>query len=457
MAKKVVAAASTASATVILYSLFAVFSLLRDIDGFYAEMMDEVDDFKKIANDAWGSMQLVQRVVPKREFGTIFGREKRYIGSFRAPQCQCGPQSQGCPPGPPGPSGQAGTPGEVGASGEDGKRGAPGVSLVYDSGNNGCIQCPIGPPGPPGPNGPVGFPGKDGQSGLPGSGGARGRPGAPGPSGDQGHPGTPGGVGLPGSPGQPGVRYLPSPGTKGPPGARGLLGNPGSEGRRAEPGESGPQGVGGLPGTSGTPGSDGLRGPQGPPGPPGPDASYCPCPVRSSRRYRNPVNYPFALLLTFGSCALCLQYPQHVQRILHKTAHTSEPIDPNRKLPCCKDESGGGICRSMMNSDGRAFRKRCETEPDFSLVVCCKSCNSLGTPYRERAKTFLQPAANNTNCFDRMSEGFCRRFEKNAEVSNRRRWTCDTQNVRLAFRVCRATCGFCHLDWGNAPESQVCL
>uniref|UniRef100_A0A1I7YW17 ShKT domain-containing protein n=1 Tax=Steinernema glaseri TaxID=37863 RepID=A0A1I7YW17_9BILA len=164
------------------------------------------------------------------------------------------------------------------------------------------------------------------------------------------------------------------------------------------------------------------------------------------------------LLVVLVPLALGLQYPQHVQRILHKVMRTLPVVDPNRRLPCCKDESGGGICRSLMNSNARVFQKRCETEPDFSLVVCCKACNSLGTPYRERAQKFLQPSANNTNCFDRMGQGFCQRFEKSGETSSsRQRWSCDTQNVRLAFRVCRATCGFCHLDWRNAPISQVCL
>ncbi|TKR80240.1 hypothetical protein L596_014344 [Steinernema carpocapsae] len=164
------------------------------------------------------------------------------------------------------------------------------------------------------------------------------------------------------------------------------------------------------------------------------------------------------LLASLVPLFVCIRYPQHVEKILQKTVHTSEPVvDSTRKLPCCKDESGGGICRSMMNSDGRAFKRRCENEPDFSLVVCCKSCNSIGTTYRQRAQKFLSPGRNNTNCFDRMSDNFCRRFEKNGESWNKKRWSCDTQNVRLAFRVCRATCGFCHLDWANAAESSICM
>ncbi|CAD6194338.1 unnamed protein product [Caenorhabditis auriculariae] len=131
-------------------------------------------------------------------------------------------------------------------------------------------------------------------------------------------------------------------------------------------------------------------------------------------------------------------------------------LDSSRPLPCCKDESGGSICRTMKNHDAKGFANKCNLEPDFSLVVCCKSCGELGIGYRERAQLFFLGQNNSTNCFDRMSPTYCSKFEKSSDAWSNKRWSCDASHFRLGFRVCRATCGFCSIDWKNAPEPVKC-
>ncbi|KAH7695895.1 Nematode cuticle collagen, partial [Aphelenchoides avenae] len=205
-----VGVASTVTCVVVLTAWITVGVLFQDINSLYDEVMDDMDQFKGIANDAWHELIMVQGkepsgapVTPNFDFATIFGRVKRgFHGqgpSYARPSvgvggggyaggggggyaggggggCNCGARAQNCPRGPPGPPGSPGLPGEPGPRGEDGRPGAPGVSLSYNSGHNGCIQCPVGPPGPPGPSGGPGLPGPDGQPGAPGYGGGQGPP-----------------------------------------------------------------------------------------------------------------------------------------------------------------------------------------------------------------------------------------------------------------------------------------
>ncbi|UMM41734.1 hypothetical protein L5515_017866 [Caenorhabditis briggsae] len=140
-----------------------------------------------------------------------------------------------------------------------------------------------------------------------------------------------------------------------------------------------------------------------------------------------------------------------------QTIQKSIQLNPNRALPCCKDESGGSICKNLRRTDIKLFTQKCQTEPDFSLVVCCNSCSEAGISYRKRAQNFFIGKANSTNCFDRMSPAYCSRFETGDDAWNNRRWSCDTSHFRLGFRVCRSTCGFCGLDWIKAPEPLKCL
>ncbi|CAJ0578909.1 unnamed protein product, partial [Mesorhabditis spiculigera] len=146
--------------------------------------------------------------------------------------------------------------------------------------------------------------------------------------------------------------------------------------------------------------------------------------------------------ITNNSLAYRPKYQHPAYRLLQRNsvpksfviARTATPLDTSRSLPCCRDESGGSMCRTLKNNDPRGFASRCIAEPDFSLVVCCKACNELGTDYRERAANFFSSSHNATHCFDRMSPAFCGRFQTGSDAWNARRWSCETEHYRLGFR-----------------------
>ncbi|KAK6729449.1 hypothetical protein RB195_006477 [Necator americanus] len=131
-------------------------------------------------------------------------------------------------------------------------------------------------------------------------------------------------------------------------------------------------------------------------------------------------------------------------------------LDSSRALPCCQDESGGAVCRSMKANDPEGFLKKCNTEPDFSLVICCKACNDVTVNYKERGALFFNSQNDNTQCFDRMSSNYCSRFQSNTDTWSAKRWSCNSQHFRLGFRVCRQSCGFCTMDWRNSPNPLKC-
>ncbi|VDM79348.1 unnamed protein product, partial [Strongylus vulgaris] len=128
-AKFFVTFASGASGLVIVVSLICVGMLFQDINNLYDDVMDDMQEFKMLANEAWKEM-----VVPSKDVD-IFGRKKRF-----APECNCGPQPNDCPPGPPGPRGEQGPPGEDGPDGPPGAPGLPGGSLYLPK-DEGCVKC----------------------------------------------------------------------------------------------------------------------------------------------------------------------------------------------------------------------------------------------------------------------------------------------------------------------------
>ncbi|VDM99601.1 unnamed protein product, partial [Onchocerca ochengi] len=197
--------ASVASGLVIATSLIIVGILFQDINNFYYEVLDDMDEFKVLANDAWDEIMNVNMAsaVKKQPQAFVFDFKRR---QKRRAICACALQPLRCPPGPVGPPGDPGLPGEPGERGLDGKPGAPGiaVSTSIDT-RGGCIACPPGPVGPPGLPGQAGLPGPAGTPGKPGIDGM-GQPGPPGEPGDVGAPGLPGKQGPPGVPGSPGVR-----------------------------------------------------------------------------------------------------------------------------------------------------------------------------------------------------------------------------------------------------------
>uniref|UniRef100_A0A0M3I0M4 Col_cuticle_N domain-containing protein n=1 Tax=Ascaris lumbricoides TaxID=6252 RepID=A0A0M3I0M4_ASCLU len=283
--KLMVGLATAGSVFVIIMSLVAVCIIYNDINSLYDDVMDEMGEFRIVADDTWQRILLLHMNPTGKSdappsFASLFGRAKRQSFPER---CHCGPSAEGCPAGPPGPRGDPGDKGPDGPDGKDGPPGVPGISTgPVQQIPTACIDCPPGPPGPPGPDGEPGEPGPPGHVGPEGR---PGRPGPPGPIGEPGEPGPPGPEGRPGQPGPPGrdgKRGKGPKGPKGPAGPRGPPGEPGKDGERGPDGEPGDKGPDGRPGRDGRPGKDGRPGPAGSPGLPGPDAHYCPCPPRSS-------------------------------------------------------------------------------------------------------------------------------------------------------------------------------
>ncbi|KHJ91672.1 hypothetical protein OESDEN_08460 [Oesophagostomum dentatum] len=97
-------------------------------------------------------------------------------------------------------------------------------------------------------------------------------------------------------------------------------------------------------------------------------------------------------------------------------------LDSSRALPCCQDESGGAVCRTSRANNPSEFLRKCNTEPDFSLVVCCKSCNDATINYKERGALFFNTQNNTSLCFDRMSLGYCSRFLSSSDTWSGKRY-----------------------------------
>ncbi|WKX89893.1 hypothetical protein Q1695_009047 [Nippostrongylus brasiliensis] len=140
----------------------------------------------------------------------------------------------------------------------------------------------------------------------------------------------------------------------------------------------------------------------------------------------------------------------------HMRAASSPTLDSTRALPCCFDESGGAMCKAMRTHDTDGFVRKCNSEPDFSLVVCCKTCNEATVDYKERGAIFFNAQNDTSACFDRMSTSYCSRFQSNVDTWSTKRWSCNSEHFRLGFRVCRETCGFCTMDWRNSPKPLKC-
>ncbi|VDM09492.1 unnamed protein product [Wuchereria bancrofti] len=291
---------SVVSLLVIIASLIICAVLFHDVNTLYYEILDGMDEFKTITNDAWLEMMKYHAVKNKRYadstskltlselFRTKRIQRQAYDNHIMRSQCACSSQPNTCPPGPQGPPGIPGTPGIDGEPGLPGKPGINGTAFLHNLGLDEyrtCIECPAGPEGPPGEPGPMGEEGPPGMPGKPGSDGNPTMAGERGPIGEQGLPGPPGPIGPPGKMGESMLVMYGTPGPKGPPGPEGPIGPPGEDGEPGLEGDRGLAGEQGPPGTSGPPGQEGLPGEPGEPGTPGVDAAYCPCPQRTSYVY----------------------------------------------------------------------------------------------------------------------------------------------------------------------------
>ncbi|KHN76031.1 Cuticle collagen dpy-5 [Toxocara canis] len=284
-AKTFIVLATGICLTVLLGCLLVIGVLVYRLNTFYDGALDEINEFRLIANDAWISMIQMESMHAANSkktslFTPLLRRNKRKAA------CNCGQQPEDCPSGPVGPPGEPGPDGEDGAPGIPGKPGPDGLIVGTMYGGS-CIKCESGPPGPPGPDGTPGPAGPGGNSGINGIPGKNGIPGPTGSPGEPGPTGPEGPIGPVGPPGEDGTAGKGVRGPKGPPGPPGPIGNSGPKGNNGSdgvPGLPGPAGSIGIPGPAG---EDGAPGPMGDEGIPGKDAAYCPCPPRTAIVLRN--------------------------------------------------------------------------------------------------------------------------------------------------------------------------
>lgn len=144
--------ASAGSAVVIAVSLLMVCMLFNDINSLYDEVLDEMDEFKYIANEAWKGMMEIQTGpvngnTASAQLASLFGRHKRQYdagvsgGNAAAGggQCNCAARAEKCPKGPTGAPGQPGAPGDDGQPGTPGQPGLSGPSQI-EKHEGGCIK-----------------------------------------------------------------------------------------------------------------------------------------------------------------------------------------------------------------------------------------------------------------------------------------------------------------------------
>ncbi|VDM45344.1 unnamed protein product [Toxocara canis] len=186
-AKTFIVLATGICLTVLLGCLLVIGVLVYRLNTFYDGALDEINEFRLIANDAWISMIQMESMHAANSkktslFTPLLRRNKRKAA------CNCGQQPEDCPSGPVGPPGEPGPDGEDGAPGIPGKPGPDGLIVGTMYGGS-CIKCESGPPGPPGPDGTPGPAGPGGNSGI---NGIPGKNGIPGPTGSPGEPGPTG-------------------------------------------------------------------------------------------------------------------------------------------------------------------------------------------------------------------------------------------------------------------------
>lgn len=108
-AKYVVGIASGLSGVAIVVALFSAFIIVQDINSLYDEIMDDMVEFKGLANDAWVGMIAHSAPLSRQERAIPFrARRQGYGGASEAgvgSSSGSAGGSQGgssCPAGPPG-------------------------------------------------------------------------------------------------------------------------------------------------------------------------------------------------------------------------------------------------------------------------------------------------------------------------------------------------------------------
>ncbi|KAL3079323.1 hypothetical protein niasHS_012332 [Heterodera schachtii] len=293
------------SGFVVLVALLIIGLLFNEINTFYADVLLEMDEFRVLANNAWGEMQAIQQQGDHSALLWLASRGKRVSrnsggggGTLRISisgqgyelvqqqkqQTVENTQSVGnyYPKAGWGSGGYARqqqiqvAPSGAGGGGYSNAAMSSRVSGGAETAQA-AINCPAGPPGLPGHDGE---PGEHGEPGHPGQDGMHGHEVAgcthdtsceqcpAGPAGPPGGYGPPGEQGPDGEPGWHGMPSRTFPGPPGPPGDVGFPGQPGNPGQPGLPGQDANDGSMGAPGPPGPPGMPGMPGPMGMPGTP---------------------------------------------------------------------------------------------------------------------------------------------------------------------------------------------
>lgn len=91
-------------------------------------------------------------------------------------------------------------------------------------------------------------------------------------------------------------------------------------------------------------------------------------------------------------------------------------------MPCCTETIGAAACMDMQSKHPVSFKNRCQNDPDFAIVQCCKTCN---TDVAALGKELFAYGTKSKHCFDRHNKKFCLQFLhqvsllfKNYSISN---------------------------------------
>ncbi|KAE9554154.1 hypothetical protein FO519_002634 [Halicephalobus sp. NKZ332] len=100
----------------------------------------------------------------------------------------------------------------------------------------------------------------------------------------------------------------------------------------------------------------------------------------------------------------------------------------------------------MRNKHPVSFKERCQSDADFGIIQCCKTCN---TSVAALGRELFAYGNKSKHCFDRHNRKFCLQFLHQIGMwagNNRDEMSCNGESAALAFRICRRTCGFCNPD-----------
>ncbi|VDM45280.1 unnamed protein product [Toxocara canis] len=113
-ARVIVNVASAASGAVIIASLVVVGVLFNDLNTLYSDVLNDMDDFKVLANDAWDEIMSVHGMIKgahEKSAKELFSELISHGRIKRQTNCACAARAANCPPGPQGPQGDPGPPG----------------------------------------------------------------------------------------------------------------------------------------------------------------------------------------------------------------------------------------------------------------------------------------------------------------------------------------------------------